>query len=321
MTQAGINTSMKITIVTATFNRKDLLKRLYESLIAQKYEAIEWIVVDDGGTDNSEEAVREFQKDAAFEIRYVRKENGGKDGAVNVGLGIATGELVAVIDDDDSFVPNMFTQVASDYARIANDKNIAGLSYLTADAFGKVWGRTFPRDHMISNHFDCRINRKIWGDKCEFTKGSVLRGDHIRFLETKTKGGFGSDVMFLATIAEKYDTCYVNTPVLNKNYYETGIGVNWRKRGLQNPELAAAYYACYLHRRIRPFIRLRYMIAYLANAHYAGYPMTLPLYYAPWNRVFFYLAYLPGLFIGSRWKQYRRADSYPQARKWMRSKG
>ncbi len=311
---------MKISIVTATYNRRDLLKRLFESLLAQNYAEIEWVVVDDGGSDNTKEAVREFKGSAGFEICYFRKNNSGKDATVNVGLDKATGDLVAVIDDDDCFMPNVFRKIAEDYAKIAVDEKVGGLSYLTADTFGKVWGRSFPDDHMISNHFECRINQKIWGDKCEFTKGTILRDDHIRFVETKAKGGFGSDVMFLAGIAEKYDTCYVNTPVLNKNYYENGIGVNWRKRGLQNPELAAAYYACYLHRRIRPLIRLRYMVAYVANAYYAGFPLKLPASHEHRNRAFFYLAYLPGLVIGSRWKKYKREDSYPQARQWMRSK-
>ena len=49
---------MKITIVTATYNRRELLRRLFESLMAQDYRDIEWIVVDDGGSDNTEEAAR-----------------------------------------------------------------------------------------------------------------------------------------------------------------------------------------------------------------------------------------------------------------------
>ena len=81
--------------------------------------------------------------------------------------------------------------------------------------------------------------------------------------------------MFLASIAERYRTCYINTPVLVKNFYDTGITVNWRETGLQNPELGAAYYA--FTGTPRPGgIRLRYMVAYVAIAHYAGYKSALP---------------------------------------------
>jgi len=311
---------MRITIVTATYNRRELLRRLFESLVAQDYRDVEWIVVDDGGTDNTEEAVRGFRETATFEIRCFRKENSGKDAAVNVGLDLATGDLVAVIDDDDYFLPNVFSRIVDDLATIVGNEAVAGLSYLAVDPSGKVWGKKFPRDHMISDHFDCRINRKIWGDKCEFTKEKVLRNNHIRFLETGTRGGFGSDTMFLQAISEKYRTCYINTPVLVKNYYEGGIAVNWRKRGLQNPELAAAYYASYLHSRVRLDIRLRYMIAYVAIARYAGYKLVPPEARIPWNRILFYLSYLPGLLIGSIWKTYKDG-SYPQTRHWLRSGG
>jgi glycosyltransferase involved in cell wall biosynthesis len=310
---------MRISIITPTYNRRDLLKRLFESLVAQGYGDIEWIVIDDGGSDNTEEAVDAFKQNATFEIRFSRKENSGKDASVNVGLGMATGDLVAVIDDDDYFLPNVFSRIADDFATIAGNEAVAGLSYLTTDPSGKVWGKKFPRDRMISDHFDCRINQKIWGDKCEFTKGRVLSNDHIRFHETGTRGGFGSDTMFLLEIAEKYGTCYINTPVLFKNYYDNGIAVNWRKRGLQNPELAAAYYACHLNSRFRLSIRLRYMIAYLAIRSYAGYELAPPETRVPWNRILFYLAYLPGAVIGSRWKGYKEG-LHPQSRKWLRSK-
>ncbi len=310
---------MKITIVTPTYNRRDLLRRLFQSLEAQAYRDIEWIVVDDGGTDNTEEAVRDFRESATFEIRFVRKENGGKDQTVNVGLDLATGDLVAVIDDDDYFLPKVFSLIADDFSGIAASESVAGLAYLAVDPSGKVWGREFPGDRMISDHFDCRINRKIWGDKCEFTKGKVLRSDHFRFLETRTKGGFGADTIFLMRIAERYRTRYINTPVLVKNFYETGIAVNWRKRGLQNPELAAAYYACYLKRRVRMGIRLRYMVAYVAIAHYAGYKLAPPEVSLPGNSFLFYLSFLPGIIIGARWKRYREG-SYPQTKHLMRSK-
>jgi len=311
---------MKITIVTATYNRRDLLKRLFTSLEAQRYEDIEWIVVDDGGSDDTEEVVQAFRKSAAVDIRFLRKENSGKDATVNAGLDLAGGDLVAVIDDDDYFVPNVFRQIADDYAKIAEDDEVAGLSYLTQDPSGKVWGRMFPLNYMISDHFDCRINQKIWGDKCEFTKATVLRDNHIRFLATKTRGGFGADTLFLSSIAERFKTCYINTAVLYKNFYETGIAVNWRQKGLLNPELSAAYYACFQHRRVHLRIRLRYMVAYIAITYYAGYPLLPPSVQTPWNRALFVLAYLPGMMIGARWKKYRKSGSYPQARHWMEPK-
>lgn len=310
---------MVITIVTATYNRSALLMRLFDSLVAQHYREIEWIVVDDGGSDHTEEVIRKVKETAEFTIRFAQKENSGKDATVNVGLEMATGDLVAVIDDDDYFLPNMFSRVAQDFAAIASDKCIAGLSYLATDSSGKIWGKKFPHDGMVSNHFECRINKKIWGDKCEFTKAVILRNENFRFLETKMKGGFGADTLFLAKIAEQYETRYFNTPVLVKNFYHTGIAANWRKRGLQNPELAAAYYTCFLQRRVRLHIRLRYMVAYIAITSYSGGQLLPPVTDAPWTRTCFYLAYIPGRLVGTRWRHYDEG-SFPQAKHLLRTK-
>jgi len=309
---------MKITAITATHNRRELLGQLFTSLVAQHYDEIEWIVVDDGGTDGTGEAVAEFERQARFEVRYCRLGNSGKGKAVNTGLGMATGDLVCIVDDDDYFLPDVFAVVARDFATIAMNVKVAGLSYLTIDPTGKVWGKEFPRDRMISDHFECRINQRIWGDKFEFIKGNVLHENQIRYPESEMKGGFGGDTLFFLRIAEQYKTCYVNTPLLVKEYREDGLSVNWRRKSLENPPLTAAYYAAHLNPRIRISIRFRYMIASVAIARYAGYKLAVPDTPAPWNHLLFCLAYLPGVVIGSRWRGYKEG-SFPQSRKWLRS--
>jgi len=296
---------MIITVITATYNRRDLLRKMFESLVAQHYDEIEWIVVDDGCSDGTGDAVAQFQRNARFDVHYFRQENSGKNVAVNAGLQMATGDLLCIADDDDYFLPDMFATVARDFSTIANNEKVAGLSYLTTDPAGKVWGKSFPRDRMISDHFDCRINQRIWGDKFEFTKGRVLDGNGIRYPVTEMKRGFGADTVFFLRIAEKYQTCYVNTPVLVKVYREDGLSVNWRRKSLENPQLTAAYYAAHLNPRIRLSIRFRYTIACVAIAQYAGYKFVVPETHTFWNHVVLCVAYLPGVVIGSRWKGYK----------------
>jgi glycosyltransferase involved in cell wall biosynthesis len=295
------------------------LTRLFASLVAQHYDEIEWIVVDDGGTDDTGDTIAQFRRDARFRVQFLRQSNSGKNVAVNAGLEIATGELVCIVDDDDLFLPDMFATVAKDYATIAGNGKVAGLSYLTIDQTGKVWGRRFPRDRMISDHFECRINQRIWGDKFEFTKSRVLRENSVRYPVTEMKGGFGADTVFFFRIAETYETCYVNRPVLEKVYRSDGISVNWRQGSLKNPQLTAKYYAAFLNSRVRLSIRFKYMIAYLAILWYSRQKLAIPQIQAPWNRLLFYLSYLPGIAVGFRWRGYR-GKTPPQSRKWLRSK-
>ena len=65
-----------ITILTPTYNREKLLHKLYKSLCNQKDKEFEWIVVDDGSNDNTDEYIETIQKKADFPIRYYKKNNG-----------------------------------------------------------------------------------------------------------------------------------------------------------------------------------------------------------------------------------------------------
>ena len=76
---------MTITVFTPTYNRRYLIDRLYKSLCSQTDKSFEWIVVDDGSTDETIEYFSEItKKDNSFEIKYVKQENGGKHRAIIV---------------------------------------------------------------------------------------------------------------------------------------------------------------------------------------------------------------------------------------------
>ena len=207
---------MIVSVITATYNRRKELTCLFESLVAQHYSGIEWIVIDDGGSDGTEQAVREFCKPSGFEIRYLRQQNAGKDAAVNRGLDMVTGDLVTVIDDDDYFLPDVFAQIANDFRAIESRQDVGGLSYLHSRCERGSVGSYLPHDRMISDHYECRINKNIHGDKCEFTKLAAFRDHNIRYVVTGAAHGLPGDTPLLMEIANVYRTCYINLPVLVK---------------------------------------------------------------------------------------------------------
>ena len=69
----------KITVFTPTYNRAYIIETLYRSLQRQTYQGFEWLVVDDGSSDGTEELFARWAKeDNAFSIHYFKQENGGK---------------------------------------------------------------------------------------------------------------------------------------------------------------------------------------------------------------------------------------------------
>ena len=93
---------LRVSILVPTFNRANYIAECLESLLAQTMPALEIIVIDDGSEDGTAELLKRYGQ----RIRYIRKDNGGKPTAVNLGLTLAQGELIWIFDDDDVALPN-----------------------------------------------------------------------------------------------------------------------------------------------------------------------------------------------------------------------
>ncbi|MBQ7482165.1 MAG: glycosyltransferase family 2 protein [Lachnospiraceae bacterium] len=102
---------MKLTIFTPTYNRKELLKRAYESLKAQTCKDFCWLIVDDGSTDDTASAVEEWGREGIIPIEYLYFENGGKMRAHNRGVENCRTEWFLCLDSDDRLVPDAVEEI------------------------------------------------------------------------------------------------------------------------------------------------------------------------------------------------------------------
>ena len=92
-----------ISILTPTYNRAYILDEAYQSLCKQTSFEFEWIIIDDGSIDNTEELVSTWKKDCnLFPIIYYKQENGGKHRALNKGVSFVSSQYVLILDSDDS---------------------------------------------------------------------------------------------------------------------------------------------------------------------------------------------------------------------------
>ena len=103
---------MKITVFTPTYNRANKLMRVYQSLLSQRIFNFEWLIIDDGSTDETENVVAVFLKNKKFSVRYKKKGNGGKHTAYNTALLLAKGEYFMCLDSDDYLAPDAMENVA-----------------------------------------------------------------------------------------------------------------------------------------------------------------------------------------------------------------
>jgi glycosyltransferase involved in cell wall biosynthesis len=96
----------QLTIFTPTYNRGYTLPRLYRSLINQDASLFEWLIVDDGSTDNTRQLVNSWINEKKVGIRYVYQENAGKMAAHNRGVKECKTEFFLCCDSDDWMVSN-----------------------------------------------------------------------------------------------------------------------------------------------------------------------------------------------------------------------
>ena len=95
-----------VTAVIPTYNRKDKIEEAIKSVLVQKRDDMEIIVVDDGSTDGTEK----FLEEKNFPIKYIKKENGGVSSARNRGINEASGKYIAFLDSDDLWFEGKITK-------------------------------------------------------------------------------------------------------------------------------------------------------------------------------------------------------------------
>lgn len=118
----------RITVFTPTYNRAYIIGNLYESLKRQSFTDFEWLVVDDGSSDNTKELFDKWiQEDNPFEIRYFYKPNGGKHRAINKGLELANGELFFTMDSDDILTDDALEKVDFWFDGIKDNPELCGV--------------------------------------------------------------------------------------------------------------------------------------------------------------------------------------------------
>ena len=122
-----------LTVFTPAYNRAHTLGRTYDSLCRQSCKDFEWLIIDDGSTDNTHDLVNQWMlADNVFLIRYVYKENGGLHTGYNKAIELMETELCVCIDSDDYMPDNAVEIIIETWKTKKNDEvaGIIGLDFL-----------------------------------------------------------------------------------------------------------------------------------------------------------------------------------------------
>jgi len=230
---------MKFTIFTPTFNRKELIEKLYKSLQKQTFKDFEWLIVDDGSADGTKERVEEFLSEKKLDIKYYFKENGGKQRAYNFATDKANGELFICLDSDDEYVENGLETILKYWKKYEKNSNIAGMGYLSTYPNREVIGSSFPEKEMVSTQFDIYNKYGVKGDKGLMFRTEIIKKYKFPVFDDEK---FITEAVVYNRICEKYKMVYVNEKIEIKEYQEDGLTAKYNNLLLRNPKGQALYH-------------------------------------------------------------------------------
>ena len=229
-----------ISVFTPTYNRADLLHRLYDTLVLQTYKNFEWIIVDDGSEDNTKDVVSSFVKEGKLNIHYVQQKNGGKHRAINTGVGLSKGELFFILDSDDILPNNALELVVKTYQPIKHDRSFAGVSGIDGYFDGRIIGSGLPDDSIDCNSVDIRYKFHVTGDMKEVFRTSIMKEFSFPDIEGEK---FCPEALVWNRIAKEYKLRYFNKIIYKVEYQSEGLTSNIVKVRMKSPITSMMCYA------------------------------------------------------------------------------
>lgn len=199
----------RFTVFTPTYNRAVTLPRVYESLKRQTFCDFEWLVVDDGSTDETRELITNWQREQAIPIRYFWQENAHKKAAFNRGVREAQGEMFLTLDSDDEAMPNALEILNRHWCNIpsVDRAHFSAVTGLCTNESGHIVGTKFPANVFDSDLLAIRYRHNVVGEKWGFQRTDVLR----MFPFPENVQGLVPEGVVWSAIANQYKTRFINT--------------------------------------------------------------------------------------------------------------
>ncbi len=230
----------RVSVVIPTYNRENYITETIESVLAQTYRDFEIIVVDDGSTDNTRQAVGTFRDDSR--VNYIYQENQGVSAARNTAIRASRGEYIAILDSDDIWLKDALEKRVEVLDKYPGVGLVFGQSRLM-DADGTVYrvrGSSFMNSSGIVDR-TAQIKELLFG--CNILpSASMIRGscfDEVGVFHNDLT--FAEDRLLFIRLTKRYQVAYISEPLVKYRIHPGSLQFN------ADPRTVEKAYALMLH--------------------------------------------------------------------------
>lgn len=253
----------RLTVFTPTYNRADVLGRVYVCLHEQTYRDFKWVIIDDGSTDQTSDLVAAFTEAADFPIEYHYQENRGKHVATNRAVAMCDTELFIIADSDDAFTKDAIEILVREWDAIPDKAAFKGVTCRVFEHdTGAPVGAAFPAERFDSTDEIAYFKLKMRSEKWMLFKTEALRAYPFPEIED---AHFYPETVTWQLMAKQYKTRYIDR-CLREYYRDTTNSVtkgNSHRRYRENIHLWAhfindesRFFWCYPKRFIQSYVGL-----------------------------------------------------------------
>ncbi|MFC1531994.1 glycosyltransferase family 2 protein [Thermodesulfobacteriota bacterium] len=178
-----------ISIVTPSLNQGPFIEKTIRSVLLQGYPNLEYIIIDGGSTDGTVEVIKKYEK---WLIYWISEPDRGQSHAVNKGFSRASGDILAWLNSDDYYFPNVFQTIVSHYFKYPMAGAWAGGGRQIDSSTGdKLWDRPPPpldfqeilqwKEYCLPQP-SCFLNRNILKGEVYLNEGYHMQMDYDLWL-------------------------------------------------------------------------------------------------------------------------------------------
>ena len=290
--------AVKLSIVTPTYNRKDLLEQCMMSLVKQTCYDFEWIVIDDGSNDGTREFMEQYDFTIfPFKVFYQWKENGGKHTALNASHSFIHGQYVLILDNDDMLTDDAVETVLREWNLYNDDTSIGIVTFLKQLTDGTLccYAEKERKKLDVLNH---RRIINVASDCCEVIRSELFLKFPFPIFDDER---FLAETALWYRVGQKHFCLYVNRPIYICEYLDGGLTKGGKKLRIINSH--GGMYTSYLrlNKRCSMRERIKAGLLFVCYGRFAGLSVGEIYKQAELYKGFVIWCMIPGMLMHRYW--------------------